>query len=107
MEAEVHTLDGMQKFARAKIFVVAGGGIETPRLLLHSKSSEFPNGGGNSHDMVGRGFNDHPAVNLFASDTPHERYPFACGQDCAKPPILTICSAPRAWEACSWFSGRN
>jgi len=67
VEAEVHTLDGIKKFARAKFFVVACGGIETPRLLLHSKSSEFPNGIGNSNDMVGRGFNDHPAVNLFAS----------------------------------------
>lgn len=66
-EAEVRTLDGVQKSARAKIFVLACGGIETPRLLLHSKSREFPAGIGNSSDMVGRGFNDHPAVNFFAS----------------------------------------
>jgi len=66
-EAEVRTMDGVRKVARGKIFVVACGGIETPRLLLHSRSREFPNGIGNGNDMVGRGFNDHPAVNFFAS----------------------------------------
>jgi len=67
VEAEVRTLDGFQRAVRAKIFVVACGGIETPRLLLHSRSTRFPNGIGNAFDMVGRGFNDHPAVNFFAS----------------------------------------
>jgi glucose dehydrogenase len=66
VEAEVSTLDGLRKTARAKIFVVACGGIETPRLLLHSRSREFPNGIGNAGGMVGRGFNDHPAVNFLA-----------------------------------------
>lgn len=71
-EAEFQALDGTRAFARGKIFVVACGGIETPRLLLHSRSREFPNGIGNGSDMVGRGFNDHPAVNFFAS-IPHSR----------------------------------
>ncbi|OGQ00297.1 MAG: hypothetical protein A2Z40_03580 [Deltaproteobacteria bacterium RBG_19FT_COMBO_60_16] len=73
VEAEVRTLDGVRKLVRANVFVVACGGIETPRLLLHSRSSVFPNGIGNSYDMVGRGFNDHPAVNFFASIR-HTRY---------------------------------
>lgn len=63
--AEARTLDGTVKVARAKIYVVACGGIETPRLLLLSRSETFPNGVGNGHDRVGRGFNEHPNVNLY------------------------------------------
>ncbi|HZW36525.1 MAG: GMC oxidoreductase [Deltaproteobacteria bacterium] len=75
-EAEVRTLDGVRKSARGKIFVVACGGIETPRLLLHSRSPEFPHGIGNGNDLVGRGFNDHPAVNFYAS-VRHARNPLS------------------------------
>lgn len=64
--AEVLTLDGVKKNARAKYFVVACGGIETPRLLLLSKSEVFPNGIGNAYDLVGRGFNEHPGTNFYA-----------------------------------------
>jgi choline dehydrogenase-like flavoprotein len=64
--AEVRSLDGVKKTARAKVFVVAAGGLATPRLLLLSKSEKFPNGIGNTHDRVGRGFNEHPAVNFYA-----------------------------------------
>lgn len=65
--AEVRSLDGATRTARAKIFVVACGGIETPRLLLLSQSSAFPKGIGNSYDRVGKGFNEHPGVNFFAN----------------------------------------
>jgi choline dehydrogenase-like flavoprotein len=64
--AEVRTLDGASKTARARVFVVACGGIETPRLLLLSRSEAAPNGIGNTHDRVGRGFNEHPGVNFYA-----------------------------------------
>ena len=63
---EVHTFDHHKETVRAKFYVLAGGGIENPRLLLLSKSEQFPNGIGNANDMVGRGFNEHPAVNLYA-----------------------------------------
>jgi choline dehydrogenase-like flavoprotein len=39
---------------RAKVVAVAGYSIETPRLLLNSASSRFPNGLGNDNDQVGR-----------------------------------------------------
>ncbi len=65
--AEVHTLDGKKKMARARAYVVACGGIDSPRLLLLSRSSVFPNGIGNPYDRVGRGFNDHPGVNFYAN----------------------------------------
>lgn len=63
--AEVRTLDGAAKTARAKLFVVCCGGIESPRLLLLSRSDAFPNGIGNDHDRVGRGFNEHPSLNFY------------------------------------------
>lgn len=43
----------------ARHFVLAAGGLETPRLLLLSKSSECPNGVANSSGLVGRYFFDH------------------------------------------------
>jgi len=39
---------------RARMVAVAGYSIETPRLLLHSTSTRFPNGLGNNEDQVGR-----------------------------------------------------
>jgi choline dehydrogenase-like flavoprotein len=43
----------------AKLFVLAQGGIETPRLLLLSNKT-CQNGLGNDHDLVGRFFMEHP-----------------------------------------------
>lgn len=44
---------------RARFFVLACGGIETPRLLLQSRTKEFPDGVGNDFDQVGRHFMEH------------------------------------------------
>lgn len=68
--AEVKGFDGTTKVARARCFVVSCGGIESPRLLLLSSSERFPNGVGNTHDRVGRGFNEHPNVS-FTGTIPH------------------------------------
>jgi len=43
---------------RAHIFVLAAGGIETPRLLLASRG-HHPSGLGNGNDLVGRFFMEH------------------------------------------------
>jgi choline dehydrogenase-like flavoprotein len=68
--AEARSLDGtVTKTVRARLFVVACGGIETPRLLLLSRSDAFPHGIGNEHDRVGRGFNEHPSTNFYAKMT--------------------------------------
>jgi choline dehydrogenase-like flavoprotein len=45
---------GQERFQRADAVAVAGYSIETPRLLLNSRSQRFPNGLGNSNDQVGR-----------------------------------------------------
>lgn len=59
------TANGKDYSVKAKKFVVACGGIESPRLLLLSAGHAFPNGIGNHSDRVGRGFNEHPAVNFY------------------------------------------
>jgi choline dehydrogenase-like flavoprotein len=71
--AEVRTLDGATRTARARLFIVATGGIETPRLLLLSRCEAAPEGIGNRYDRVGRGFNEHPGVNFY-SRIPHSRH---------------------------------
>jgi choline dehydrogenase-like flavoprotein len=60
-EVKVRSLDGKRLTVRARIFIVCCGGIETARLLLASNSVE-PAGIGNSRDVVGRYFQDHPGV---------------------------------------------
>lgn len=44
---------------QARIYVVACGGLETPRLLLASRSQRFPDGIGNDSGVVGRCFMEH------------------------------------------------
>jgi choline dehydrogenase-like flavoprotein len=46
--------EGIERFQPADAVAVCGYAIETPRLLLHSTSRRFPNGLGNSNDLVGR-----------------------------------------------------
>lgn len=61
---EIRSLDGEVKIIRSRSYVLACGGIETPRLLLlsRSRSAEFPDGIGNNYDLVGRFFMEHPDV---------------------------------------------
>jgi len=55
----------------AKVVVVCCNGIGTPRLLLNSKSSLFPDGLGNSNGLVGKYFMTHPThfINGIFEDT--------------------------------------
>ena len=50
----VYWRDGVERRQRARVVAVAGYAIETPRLLLNSTSSRFPDGLCNDHDLVGR-----------------------------------------------------
>ena len=52
------TLGGNRFMVAAKLFVLACGGIENPRLLLASRSGRAC-GVGNEHDLVGRYFTEH------------------------------------------------
>lgn len=51
--------DGKQQLQKARIVCVAGNSIESPRLLLNSASSMFPNGLANSSGQVGRNYMNH------------------------------------------------
>jgi len=50
----------------AKVVCVAGNSIESPRLLLMSKSNMFPNGLANSSDQVGRNYMRHLTASVYA-----------------------------------------
>jgi choline dehydrogenase-like flavoprotein len=52
--------NGVETFQPAEVVIVACNGIGTPRLLLNSASSRFPNGLANSSGMVGRNLMLHP-----------------------------------------------
>jgi len=53
------TPDGTEHRQEAREFVLAAGGVESPRLLLLSESEQYPNGLANSSGLVGRYFMDH------------------------------------------------
>jgi len=64
------TLDGIRASVRAKIVIVACGGLESPRVLLLSNTVATA-GLGNAHDLVGRFFLEHPHIvtgGLLATD---------------------------------------
>lgn len=44
--------------------VVAAGAVNSAQILLQSVSSDFPNGLGNEHDVLGRYLHDHPLAKL-------------------------------------------
>lgn len=60
-KVEVTTLSGRHISVRAKLFVLATGGIENARLLLASNRIR-PAGLGNGNDLVGRFYMDHPRL---------------------------------------------
>jgi choline dehydrogenase-like flavoprotein len=61
--AKIATLDGKRSVVRAKVFVLASGGLEVPRLLLQSRTTAGI-GLGNRHDLVGRFFMEHPHIEI-------------------------------------------
>jgi choline dehydrogenase-like flavoprotein len=56
--------DRVERRARARIFVVAAGGVENPRLLLLSASKAFPDGLANRSGFVGKRFMAQPSVDV-------------------------------------------
>jgi choline dehydrogenase-like flavoprotein len=67
----IYLQQGVEKFQPAKLVIIGANGIGTPRLLLMSDSSRFPNGLANSSDLVGRRLMLHPfgsAIGLYDDD---------------------------------------
>jgi choline dehydrogenase-like flavoprotein len=58
--------DGAQQFQAARIVAVAGNSIESPRLLLNSASTTFPDGLANSSGQVGRNYMRHTTGSVYA-----------------------------------------
>ncbi|WP_109481872.1 GMC family oxidoreductase [Paraburkholderia sp. C35] len=58
--------DGKLQRQKARIVAVAGNSIETPRLLLNSHSSHFPDGLANSSGQVGRNYMRHTTGSVYA-----------------------------------------
>lgn len=76
-----HGPDGQVHEQKAEMVVVACNGVGTPRLLLNSKSTLFPDGLANSSGMVGRNLMFHPLKGVTGVfDEPMEGFkgPMAC-----------------------------
>ena len=58
----IHRETGRHAEARAKIVVIAAATLESTRILLNSKSPQFPNGIGNSNGVLGHYLMDHFTV---------------------------------------------
>ncbi len=58
--------EGRVQRQQARIVCVAGNSIESPRLLLNSASSKFPDGLANSSGQVGRNYMTHSTAGVFA-----------------------------------------
>jgi len=68
---QVACLNGIRFSVSAKLFILAAGAIETPRLLLLSNTTQS-SGLGNQYDLVGRFFMEHPhyGSGIFIPSTP-------------------------------------
>ncbi|MGE3831569.1 MAG: GMC family oxidoreductase [Parvibaculaceae bacterium] len=58
--------DGKQQRQKARVVCVAGNSIESPRLLLNSQSSKFPQGLANSSGQVGKNYMRHTTGSVYA-----------------------------------------
>ena len=59
--------DGKEQRQKARIVAVAGNSIETPRLLLLSASTQFPDGLANSSGQVGRNYMRHLTGSVYGA----------------------------------------
>jgi choline dehydrogenase-like flavoprotein len=57
--------DGAVQRQKARAVAVAGNSIETPRLLLNSATSKFPNGLANSSGQVGKNYMRHVTGSVY------------------------------------------
>src|SRR5215475_3774771 len=58
--------DGKLQRQKARIVAVAGNSLESPRLLLNSASSKYPDGLANSSGQVGRNYMRHLTGSVYA-----------------------------------------
>jgi choline dehydrogenase-like flavoprotein len=73
--------DGVEQFQAAEVVILASNGIGTPRILLNSTSSRFPEGLANRSGLVGRNLMFHPYASIngiFDSPQDGARGPVDC-----------------------------
>jgi len=58
--AYYYDADGNEQFQPAEVVIMACNGVGTPRILLNSTSSQFPDGLANSSGLVGKNLMFHP-----------------------------------------------
>jgi choline dehydrogenase-like flavoprotein len=58
---------GVMQRQKARVVAVAGNSLESPRLLLNSASSMYPDGLANSSGQVGRNYMRHTTGSVYAS----------------------------------------
>lgn len=74
VEVEVSTAEG-KKTLSGDLFVLAAGAVNSPVLLLNSKSDKHPNGLVNSSDQVGRNYMRNLTTMLLAKNAAGEALP--------------------------------
>ena len=52
---------------KARVVAIAGNAVETPRVLLNSESSMFPDGMANSSGQVGKNFMRHMTGTVYGT----------------------------------------
>jgi choline dehydrogenase-like flavoprotein len=73
--------DGVEQFQPTEVVIIACNGVGTPRLLLNSVSSKFPNGLANSSGLVGKNLMFHPYAQIYGfvkEPTDSNRAPPTC-----------------------------
>lgn len=73
--------DGLIHEQKARVVVLACNGVGTPRLLLNSRSSAFPDGLANSSGLVGKNLMFHPfatVTGVFDEDMEGHKGPAGC-----------------------------
>ena len=61
--------DGVERFQPADVVILACNGVGTPRLLLNSRSAQFPDGLANPSGLVGKNLMFHPYARSAAIST--------------------------------------
>jgi choline dehydrogenase-like flavoprotein len=88
-----------------RICVVAGGGVETPRLLLLSATSRFPQGLANRSGLVGKRFMTHPSTDVMGR-VAQPVYPHRIGFATAMSRQFAV-TGPRRERAAFFLEFRN
>ena len=67
--------EGKEQFQAAEVVMLASNGVGTPRILLNSTSSRFPNGLANTSGLVGKNLMFHPYSSIVGVfDDPMDGY---------------------------------